>query len=39
MQYIADIFIVSAVVSGVLALMAGVKNICREFLRSRMNLL
>ncbi len=39
MQYISDILVVSSVVSGVLALMAGVKYICTEYLRNKMNMM
>ncbi len=39
MQYISDILVVSSVVSGVLALMAGVKYICNEYLRNKMNMM
>jgi len=39
MQYISDILVFSSVVSGVLALMAGVKYICNEYLRKKMNMI
>ena len=39
MQYISDVLVVSSVVSGVLALMAGVKYICNEYLRNKMNMM
>jgi len=38
MQYFVDMLIVSAVVSGVLALSAGVKNSCRNYLRRRLRM-